>query len=161
MRCNLIHRRRSSRIPSLTPLPSDRATFRPRVTRPQRLTVGLARVVRPEAGQHLLIHDAGNLKALVARPSGASDVTKLVRLVLSSRSRKAARATRRVSSGGAVESSGWSDIDRLTGVTGRILNTLNQDHAPHCAGKRLRHQCHHLLYRLLHVPWNMISYRTC
>src|SRR3954470_12769419 len=40
---------------------------------------------------------------------------------------KAARATRRVSSGGEVGSSGWSDIDQLTRATGRILNTA--DHA--------------------------------
>src|SRR4051812_29104595 len=41
---------------------------------------------------------------------------------------KAARATRRVSSGRGVESSGWSDIDRLTRATEWILNTA--DHAP-------------------------------
>src|SRR4051794_380486 len=41
---------------------------------------------------------------------------------------KAARATRRVSSGSGVGSSGWSDIDQLTRATGRILNTA--EHAP-------------------------------
>jgi hypothetical protein len=41
---------------------------------------------------------------------------------------KAARATRRVSSGGKVGSSGWSDIGHLTRARGRILNPVQ--HAP-------------------------------